>query len=273
MAYEPGSGQDGAMTAVAMSIAGSDPSGGAGVQADLKTFHQHGVYGTAAITLLTVQNTLGVQRVELVSPELVGQQVAAVLSDLSPRAIKTGALGSASTIERIAQVLQGSDAPLVVDPVGFSKNHHALTDASARDVLLSRLLPRVALITPNLDEMAWLTQRSLTDEASLRDAVKALVDAGPRAVLLKGGHRQGAPIDLLWSDGLLHELTATRIETPHTHGVGCTLSAAITARLALKESLLDAVTHAKQWITEAIATAPGLGEGQGPVNHFAKISP
>lgn len=262
---------DGHVTPVALTIAGSDPSGGAGVQADLKTFHQHGVYGAAVITLLTVQNTLGVQRLELISPELVGQQIDAVLSDIVPHAIKSGALGSSAIIERVVHSVATLKVPYVIDPVGFSKNGSRLTEPSARDVLLKRLLPLATLITPNLDEAAWLTQRDVDDEASLRDAVQWLVDAGANAVLLKGGHRVDAPVDLLWVDGTLHELRAERIDTRHTHGAGCTLSAAITARLARAEPLLDAVTLAKQWITDAIASAPGLGKGQGPLNHFAKI--
>lgn len=263
--------QDADVTRVALTIAGSDPSGGAGVQADLKTFHQHGVYGAAAITLLTVQNTTGVQRLELMSPELVGEQIDAVLSDIVPHAIKSGALGSSAIIERVVHSVATLKVPYVIDPVGFSKNGSRLTEPSAREVLLTQLLPLATLITPNLDEAAWLTQRDVDDEGSLRDAVQWLVDAGAKAVLLKGGHRADAPIDLLWVDGVLHELRAERIHTRHTHGAGCTLSAAITARLARAEPLLDAVTHAKQWITDAIASAPGLGAGQGPLNHFAKI--
>lgn len=243
------------------------------MQADLKTFHQHRVYGCAAITLLTVQNTLGVQRVELVSAELVGAQIDAVLSDLKPQAIKTGALGSAAIMERIAESLRGYSqrCPYVIDPVGFSKNHAALTDASARDVLLKRLLPLATLITPNLDEAAWLTQRDVGSDESMRDAAKWLVDAGGQAVLIKGGHRVGEPVDLLLLDGQFHELPGRRVETRHTHGVGCSLSASITAQLARGESVKVAVGHAKQWITDAIASAPGLGDGAGPVNHFAKI--
>ncbi len=260
-----------AMTTVALSIAGSDPSGGAGIQADLKTFHQHGVYGCTAITLLTVQNTRGVQRVELVSPELVGEQIEAVLSDLQPGAIKTGALGSPPIIERVAQALRGTSIPLVIDPVGFSKSRHALIDPSARDVLLTKLLPRATLITPNLDEAAWLTGHEVNDDASMRAAALWLRDAGANAVLIKGGHSVGPAVDLLWADGALHELHAERIDTRHTHGTGCSLSAAITARLARGEALLPAVTASKRWITDAIGSAPGLGEGHGPVNHFAKI--
>lgn len=256
------------------------------MQADLKTFHQHGVYGCAAITLLTVQNTVGVKRLELMSPALVGEQIEAVLSDIVPHAIKTGALGSVAIIERVADRLRGTPIPLVIDPVGFSKNGSRLTEDSAREVLLKQLLPLATLITPNLDEAAWLTQRELSDEQSFHDAVQWLVDAGARAVLLKGGHRADAPVDLLWLGGVTHELRAERIDTRHTHGAGCTLSAAITARLALGhgeqgdhegrpydvgDRLLRDVGLAKQWITEAIASAPGLGAGQGPLNHFAKI--
>jgi len=260
--------QDDPVTQIALTIAGSDPSGGAGVQADLKTFHQHGVYGCAVISLLTVQNTLGVQRVELVSPDLVGAQIDAVLSDLNPHAIKTGALGSPAIIERVARSLRTTPAPLVIDPVGFSKNQHALTDASAREALLDQLMPLATLITPNLDEAAWLTGREAPE-----DAAKHLRDAGAKAVLIKGGHRVGAAVDLLLIGDVFHRLHAERIDTRHTHGVGCSLAAAITARLALGDPLIDAVTRAKGWITDAIATAPGIGDGAGPVNHFAKIRP
>lgn len=258
---------------IALTIAGSDPSGGAGVQADLKTFHQHRVYGCAAITLLTVQNTHGIQRVELVAADLVGAQVDAVITDTPPQAIKTGALGSAAIIERVATSLRELKCPLVIDPVGLSKNQQTLTATDARDVLLRELLPLATLITPNLDEAAWLTGRALDTEAAIRDAAKQLRDAGAAAVLIKGGHRVGAALDVLLVGETFHEFDAPRIETRHTHGVGCTLSAAICARLALGQSLTTAVAHAKAWLTAAIKTAPGFGEGAGPVNHFAKILP
>ncbi len=259
------------MSPIALTIAGSDPSGGAGLQADLKTFHQHGVYGMAVVSLLTVQSTRGVTRVDPVSAELLAQQLDHLLADLTPGAAKTGALGNAALVEVVAARAKAFSFPLVVDPVMISKHGHPLIDASAVTAVKEQLLPVSFLLTPNTQEAAALTVRTFETHAQAKDAAKALAQLGARHVLVKGGHLHGAPIDVLLTEGTLHELHAERIDTKHTHGTGCTYSAAIVARLSLGAPLLTAVTDAKAWLTRAIATAPGIGSGVGPVNHFTPL--
>jgi hydroxymethylpyrimidine/phosphomethylpyrimidine kinase len=251
------------MLPIALTIAGSDPSGGAGIQADLKTFHQLKVYGAAAITLITVQNTTRVSRVELLDPSLVSEQIDSVLEDLPPQAAKTGALGTAAIIEAVAgcPIL----CPLVVDPVMISKHGAPLMDSTARDALRNLLLPRAALVTPNLHEAAELSGMPVDDPDQMRLA--AIRIGG--SVLIKGGHLKGDTMDLLYHDGGFTELHAARIDTTHTHGTGCTYSAAITAFLARGCPMVEAVTRAKQFVNEAIRTNPGIGAGAGPVNHWA----
>lgn len=256
---------------VALTIAGSDPSGGAGIQADLKTFHQHGVYGAAAITLLTVQNTQRVSRVEVLDAGLVLEQVEAVLEDLPVGAVKTGALGSVANVQAIAERFGRPGAPrLVVDPVMISKHGAPLIDDAAQVAVRDLLLPVAALVTPNTHEAAVLVGHPVDDLVEAREAALALVAMGARAALVKGGHLEGDPVDVLAIAGETMDLPAPRIDTRHTHGTGCTYSAAITALLAQGVPLVDAVPRAKRWLTEAIRTAPGLGRGQGPVNHLAK---
>jgi hydroxymethylpyrimidine/phosphomethylpyrimidine kinase len=247
-----------------LTIAGSDPSGGAGIQADLKTFHQFGVYGEAVITLLTVQNTAGVRRVEHIAPDLVEQQIQAVLEDIPPAAIKLGALGNIAIVEAVAAALANSMVPIVIDPVMVSKHGAPLMDAGAIASFKRLLIPRAFLITPNLPEAL-----ALTGKEEMKAAAMALVESGARAVLIKGGHLPGdRSDDLLFHNGWV-AFPQERIETPHTHGTGCTLSAAITAQLANGIELQAAVARAKAFVTEAIRTAPGLGHGSGPLNHFA----
>lgn len=258
---------------IALSIAGSDPSGGAGIQADLKTFHQFGVYGEAVITLLTVQNTVAVEAVHLLEPSFVLAQLNAVLEDIPPGAAKTGALGSAAMVEAIAFAAADFHFPLIVDPVMISKHGAALMTDDAREKLIRLLLPACALLTPNLHEAAAITGRSVENPLQMRDAALTMLDLGAGAVLIKGGHLEGAAMDfLLWHGGEF-ELPGERIHTRHTHGTGCSYSAAITALLAGGASLESAATGAKAWIQKAIATNPGLGRGNGPVNHFAKPGP
>jgi len=251
---------------VALTIAGSDPSGGAGIQADLKTFHQLRVFGTAAITLITVQNTTRMSRVETLDPTLVSEQIDAVLEDLRPRAAKTGALGTAAIIEAVAAC--GLDCPLVVDPVMIGKHGAPLMDLAGREALRRVLLPKAALITPNLDEAAALAGIPVENFDQMRDAAVRIARLGAPAVLIKGGHLKDDAVDLLYHDGDFTELRAARIDTPHTHGTGCTYSAAITAFLARGYPMVEAVTRAKRFIDEAIRTNPGLGAGSGPVNHW-----
>ncbi len=252
----------------ALTIAGSDPSGGAGIQADLKTFHQFGVYGEAAITLLTVQNTTNVSRVQVMSPGMVADQIRAVVADIPPAAAKTGALGSAEMIAVIAAEAAKFRFPLVVDPVMISKHGAPLLPPAAADSLRRLLLPVCDLVTPNLFEAAELTGAEIDDVEAMKEAAARIADMGPKAVLLKGGHLTGEARDILYLDGMIHEYPSERIDTPHTHGTGCTYSAAITACLARGMAIPAAIALAKRFITEAIRSAPGLGRGQGPVNHF-----
>lgn len=257
------------MKPVALTIAGSDPSGGAGIQADLKAFHQFGVYGEAVLTLLTVQNTTEVAAVLTLDPGFVAAQLRAVLVDIPPAAVKTGALGTAEIIRAVAAVLREARLPLVVDPVMISKHGAPLMAEEARGVMLDLLLPIAMLITPNLPEAAALTGAPVETLGAMRDAARQIHDRTGAAVLVKGGHLQGAAVDLLYAGGEFHEFSSERLWTPNTHGTGCTYSAAITAGLAIGLDLPEAVEKAKSYITEAIRTNPGLGRGAGPVNHHA----
>lgn len=260
------------MQAVALTIAGSDPSGGAGIQADLKTFHQHGVYGTSVLTLVTVQNTAGVKAVEVLAPELVIAQLRAVLEDIPPAAAKTGALGSANIIRSLAEVAGDFKFPLVVDPVMISKHGARLLADEAGEVLLARLVPRAFLVTPNLHEAGLLAGMPVSDLRSMEESARRIVGLGAKAALVKGGHLEGEAVDVLFDGKALHYFSAARCRTRHTHGTGCTFSAAITAELARGQALTDAVRAAKKFITRAIETNPGLGAGCGPVNHHAKVN-
>lgn len=257
--------------AVALTMAGSDPSGGAGLQADLKTFHRFGVYGEAIPTLITVQNSCRVSRVEALPAYLVREQIEAVMEDIPPAAAKTGALGSAEIVRVVAQAAADWKFPLVVDPVLVSKHAHALLPPDAIDALRAELLPRAALLTPNIPEAEALTGMAIRGDDELRRAACRLREMGARAVLIKGGHREGDATDVLFDGTHWHEFAARRLETRHTHGTGCTYSAAITAGLARGESLVDAVARAKRFVHEAIRTSPGLGSGAGPLNHFAEV--
>lgn len=258
------------MPPVALTIAGSDPSGGAGIQADLKTFHQFGVYGEAVITLLTVQNTRKVSRVELVSGELIRQQIEAVVSDIPPGAAKTGALGGVEQVEVVAAMAAAFTFPLVVDPVMISKHGARLLSEDAQAAIRMRLLPRCVLITPNVAEAEELCGMRVEDVDDLEEAARRIADLGAKSVLVKGGHLQGEAVDVLYHEGRIEWLAGARVQTRHTHGTGCTYSAAITSLLAKGDGLPDAVRQAKAFVQTALETAPGLGEGSGPVNLFAK---
>ena len=259
------------MVPIALTVAGSDPSGGAGIQADLKTFHQFGVYGEAAITLLTVQNTVGVSRVQVMEPQLVTEQLEAILSDIPPHAAKTGALGSAEVVAAVARVMAKWDFPLVVDPVMVSKHGAPLLPEDAVKMICDELIPCATLITPNVPEAEVLCSLEIRSLKDMKLAAAILRGMGAKAVLIKGGHLEGDAVDLLYSDETFHHFPAARIDTKHTHGTGCTFSAAITASLASGLSMVDAVARAKRFIQEAIRTNPGLGSGTGPVNHHAEV--
>lgn len=259
------------MPPVALTIAGSDPSGGAGLQADLKTFHQFGVYGEAVVTLVTVQNSTRVSRVEVLPPDLVEEQIAAVLEDIPPGAAKTGALGSAAVVRAVARAAAGFGFPLIVDPVMISKHGLPLLPEDAIASIREELLPRAVLVTPNIPEAEALAGRAIRTSGDAHAAARLIMALGPRAVLIKGGHLQGDAIDLLLDGTQFHEFPAPRVDTRHTHGTGCTYSAAITAGLARGLTLPDAVARAKHFVHEAIRTNPGLGRGCGPVNHHAEV--
>lgn len=254
---------------VALTIAGSDPSGGAGLQADLKTFHQFGVYGAAVPTLVTVQNTVSVEAVVPLDADLVRRQIDCVHSDLGVAAAKTGALGSVETVGAVADWALRCEAWLVVDPVIASTHGRALTDTGVVDAITSQLLPACWLVTPNMHEAAVLAGIEVRDLPAMREAAARIGGRGARHVLIKGGHLDGSATDVLWTNGEMREFRADRVESRNTHGTGCTYSAAITALLAQGHTLFDAVGRAKRFVTEAIRTAPALGGGCGPLNHHA----
>jgi hydroxymethylpyrimidine/phosphomethylpyrimidine kinase len=252
----------------ALTIAGSDSGGGAGVQADLKTFEAHGVWGTSALVAVTAQNTVGVQAFETVSPALVRQQIVSVVSDIGVQAAKTGMLATAELVATVADALaEVGVPPLVVDPVFVSKHGDTLLADDAVGALRERLLPLATVVTPNLLEAAALTGVDIADRDGMVEAARRLAATGVGTVLVKGGHLEGdqSP-DLVWSDGAYSWLEGTRIPGRHTHGTGCVLSAAITAELARGMDPADACVAAKRFIERAIAAGVDLGAGVGPVN-------
>jgi len=257
---------------IALTIAGSDSGGGAGIQADLKTFQRFGVFGTSAITAITAQNTRGVQSWEAVSPNLVRAQIDSVAEDLMPGAIKTGMIGNAAVASSVAAAINDhAFKNYVLDPVMVATSGDPLFERDAIDVIRTKLAPLASLITPNLYEAAILTGEKIEDEDDMARAAERIVDdLGVPAVLLKGGHLQSGDrvVDILY-DGDVRTFRGKRIDTTNTHGTGCTLSAAITAQLANGESLHGAVRRAIDYVHNAIATAPGLGSGHGPLNHLA----
>ena len=255
------------MQPVALTIAGSDPSGGAGLQADLKTFQAFDVYGMSVVILLTVQNTVEVRLVEPVSAELVEAQLDAATTDIPPQAAKTGALGTREVVEVVAEWARKTSVPLVVDPVMMSTQGNRLLAGDARGVVVEQLLPRAVLVTPNLDEARILAEMPVENVEQMEIAARLIAEHGPKGVLVKGGHLPGEPTDVLFWEGRIERFSAARVASRHTHGTGCTYSAAITAELAKGSSMVDAVGSAKSYVTRAIAEAPGLGQGTGPVRH------
>jgi hydroxymethylpyrimidine/phosphomethylpyrimidine kinase len=249
-------------------IAGSDSGGGAGIQADIKTIAALGGYAATAITALTAQDTLGVHEVLAVPPEFVARQIAVVLGDIGADAVKTGMLGDAATIAAVCDALAGCTAPLVVDPVMVAKGGARLLDPGAIAALIARLLPRAALLTPNLPEAEALTGFAVNDLASMHRAAGALLRLGARAVLLKGGHLSGETLtDLLATSVGTEAFTASRIASRHTHGTGCTLASAVATGLGQGRAQREAVVLARAYVRAAIAAAPGYGSGHGPLNH------
>ncbi len=257
-------------------VAGSDSGGGAGIQADIKTITALDAYAMTAITAITVQDTRGVHFVHPVPPATVAAQMACVLDDIGADAIKTGMLGGPAVVEAICGVLEmkARGVTLVVDPVMVAKGGAALLDETALEHLRHRLLPLAALITPNLVEAAALTGIAITDEAAMHRAAQALRRLGVPAVLLTGGHLEGAEvIDVLATKAGITAFRAPRIVTRHTHGTGCTLASAVAAGLAQGMALHPAVARAHAYVRAAIAAAPGFGSGHGPLNHAVTVDP
>jgi hydroxymethylpyrimidine/phosphomethylpyrimidine kinase len=263
-------------TPIALTIAGSDSSGGAGIQADLKTFAALGVYGASVITALTAQNTSGVTGIHPVPAYFVTAQIDAVFSDLAVKAVKIGMVAQLATVDAIAAGLKRwSPNHIVLDPVMVATSGDRLLAAEAVEALRTQLIPRAALVTPNLPEAAALLDEPVaSSQAAIESQGRRLLSMGCRAVLIKGGHGQGAEsIDYLFSGTGIVALAAPRIATKNTHGTGCSLSSAIAAGLAKGEDLETAVRHAKAWMSTAIAAADRLdvGHGHGPIHHFHKF--
>ncbi|MHB0972180.1 MAG: bifunctional hydroxymethylpyrimidine kinase/phosphomethylpyrimidine kinase [Thermoanaerobaculia bacterium] len=258
----------------ALTIAGSDSGGGAGIQADLKTFMAHGVYGASVITGVTAQNTRGVRAVQLIDPVLVAAQIDAVLEDIGADAVKTGMLGSREIIETVAARLAAHRVEkLVVDPVMVAKSGDRLLREDAVTALREKLLPMALVVTPNLPEASDILGWEIASEKEMEAAARDIHALGPRYVLLKGGHLAGDPVDILYDGTNVARLASERIDTPPTHGTGCTYAAAIAANLALGLEVEDAVRKARAYLIEAIAAAARIGHGQSPVNHLVRGLP
>jgi hydroxymethylpyrimidine/phosphomethylpyrimidine kinase len=255
----------------ALTIAGSDSGGGAGIQADLKTFQMLEVYGMSAITAVTAQNTLGVHGIYDIPLEGISRQIEAVITDIGVDALKTGMLSQPEVIELVADLVsQYKLDKLVVDPVMIAKGGASLLVDSAQDALRRRLLPLAALVTPNIPEAEVILGMQISSLESMKKAAVRIVEHyGSRAAIIKGGHSSGEPTDVLYDGDQFHFFTSERYETRHTHGTGCTFSAAITAELAKGKSLIEAVYTAKKFITLAIRHELGIGGGHGPTNHWA----
>ncbi|HEX8454403.1 MAG TPA: bifunctional hydroxymethylpyrimidine kinase/phosphomethylpyrimidine kinase [Longimicrobium sp.] len=255
---------------VALTIAGSDSGGGAGIQADLKSFHAFGVFGTSALTAVTVQNTRGVTGVHPIPVDVVRAQIRAVAEDLHPAACKTGMLATAELVRAVAESIREHRLPhFVLDPVMVASSGDRLLDADAERTVADELVPLAALVTPNLDEAAILVGAPVDDVNGMRRAAAALVEMGARAALLKGGHlRASELVDVLFDGQEWHEWRRPKLDTRNTHGTGCTLSAAIAAGLAHGRPLTRAVKDALDYVSRAMQAAPGLGGGHGPLNHM-----
>jgi hydroxymethylpyrimidine/phosphomethylpyrimidine kinase len=255
---------------VVLTIAGSDSSAGAGIQADLKTFAALGVYGASAITAVTAQNTTGVTGAYLLPADFVTAQIEAVAGDITIHATKTGMLGNAAIVEAVAATIKALELPLlVVDPVMVAKGGDRLVDDEGVRAICAELLPLAALVTPNIPEAEVLAEMPIGTLDDRREAARRIRRRGARAVLLKGGHDESPElVDLLLEGDELHELRVARIDTRNTHGTGCTYASAIAAHLALGESLTDAVRHAQHYVAGAIRHGLALGHGHGPLDHF-----
>lgn len=249
-------------------IAGSDSGGGAGVQADIKAVTAMGGYAATALTALTAQNTMGVHAVVGIEPAFIAQQIKVVLDDIGADCIKTGMLHNSTVIEIVIEQLTGRNIPLVIDPVMVSSSGRALLAKKATADLKSKLMPMAAIVTPNIPEAETLVDRELKSVSAMKDACKRICEFGCDAVLLKGGHMAGDTLTDVFYDGRNFEMfEGRRIDTPHTHGTGCTLASAIATGIALGKPMIEAVSRARDYVRVAIETAPRLGGGHGPLNH------
>jgi hydroxymethylpyrimidine/phosphomethylpyrimidine kinase len=257
---------------IALTIAGSDSGGGAGIQADLKTFHAFGVYGTSALTAITAQNTMGVSAVHAIPADIVRQQIDAVVSDLPPASCKSGMLASAELVGVVARAVREYGLPnYVLDPVMVATSGDRLLATDAVTAVRTDLLPLCTLVTPNLDEAGLLLGDAVDAVDAMEDAAVALVELGARAALVKGGHLPGdRVVDVLFDGNRMQRWERPRVVTRSTHGTGCTLSAAVAAGLAHGEPLNTAVEHALDFVHRALQQAPGLGRGHGPLNHHVR---
>ena len=263
---------------IALTIAGSDPSGGAGIQADLKTFAAHQVYGASAITAVTVQSTRGVESVTPLEADLVTAQIEAVAGDLAIDATKTGMLATAAIVEAVAAAIKELDLPLVVvDPVLVSSSGTRLLDDDGVRMLCSELLSLARVVTPNVPEAEALSGRRISSAATARDAARRLHDMGAAAIIVTGGHADwtrdaGEVVDVLFDGHAFHEFRGARVAARETHGTGCTFASAVAAGLARGLALPEAAARAQQYVAGAIAHAPGIGHGRGPLDHFWRIA-
>lgn len=256
----------------ALTIAGSDSGGGAGIQADLKTFAALGVYGTSALTAITAQNTVAVTAVHEIPADIIAAQIQAVISDIGADAVKTGMLSSIAIVEVVAQELRRHRVErLVVDPVMIAKSGDSLLREEAVEALRTQLLPLALVVTPNIPEAEVLTGMTIASHQDMRRAAEQIVGMGARGVVVKGGHLDGPATDLFYDGSRFQEFTAPRIDTVNTHGTGCTFASAVAAGLAQNMSVIDAVAQAKEYVTEAIRRSFPIGQGHGPLNHFYKL--
>ena len=255
----------------AMTIAGSDSGGGAGIQADLKTFSALGVYGSSTLTAITAQNTVGVTMVHEIPIDIIVAQIDAVLSDIGADAVKTGMLASSAIVETVAEEMERHQVSrLVVDPVMVAKSGDRLLREDAVEALRTRLIPLAAVVTPNIPEAEALTGLKIETDEDVRRAAEAIVQLGARAVVVKGGHREGPATDLFYDGVRFQEFSAPRIDTVNTHGTGCTFASAVAAGLAKGLEVVESVELAKDYVTEAIRRSFPVGHGHGPLHHFYK---
>jgi hydroxymethylpyrimidine/phosphomethylpyrimidine kinase len=256
----------------ALSIAGSDCSGGAGIQADLKTFSAHAVYGMTVITAVTAQNTLGVCGIQDISSDIIAKQIDSVFDDIPPDSVKIGMLSNRDTMLTVAEKLRRhKPANIVLDPVMVATSGSLLMTESAVTTLISEIVPLADLVTPNIPEAEKITGTIIKTHDDMRKAAQLIRAMGCRAVVVKGGHSEGDAVDILFDGRNFCEYSAPRVDTVHTHGTGCTFSSAIAANLALGFSVNEAVAKAKEYINGVITHAPNLGKGNGPTHHFYKL--